>query len=80
VPSDWEDIQEKRLPFLVGPYVLEVEIYCGCSLGPGIFIMTATFGSEYRLPSNDDYRAQEVCLCLRWAPGSSYKSRHRNEC
>lgn len=40
VPSDWEDIQEKRLPFLVGPYVLQAEIYCGCSLGLGIFIMT----------------------------------------
>jgi hypothetical protein len=39
-PSDWEDIQEKRLPFVVGPYVLEVEIYCSCSLRPVIFIMT----------------------------------------
>jgi hypothetical protein len=40
VASDRDDIQEKRLPFLVGPYVLEVEIYCTFSPRPGIFIMT----------------------------------------
>jgi hypothetical protein len=61
VPSDRDDIQEKRLPFLVGPYVLEVEIYCSCSPRPGIFIRTRRLEVNIVFCCVTYRRAQEVC-------------------